>query len=175
MRAVAAAGVLALLGAVVGVVLIGVIQTIPIRIDTVGAGSCAPGAGDCRRVGVIQVVPSPAVGPGTPVPTPTARPEFAAADFPLIHAVGLGSDHVVLPGCGNGDDVGYYAYAHPQSHGRLDGKAGFIIGGVPQQHALALQLSPGYVEIEGVKHMVMVSRNMLECDRFEGQVVEVKP
>lgn len=163
---IGAAVVLALVAILVVAIIIylNTIRTNPIRVDIVGAGSCPVGAGDCRRVGVIQVVP-PA----------TARPVFSAPDFPAAHSYGLGSDHVVLPGCGDGDDVGYYAYAHPQSHGRLDSKEGFVLGGVPQQHSLTAQSAPAYLEFEGVKHLVMVSTNLLNCDDFEGQVVKVKP
>ena len=167
MKVAYVAGILALLVMVIAVVIVSVVQTKPIRIDIAGAGSCPPGVGECRMVAALEVVSTP--------PTPPVPPEFAATDFSLDHAFGLGSDHVVLPGCGNGSDVGYYAYTHPQAHGRLDSKEGFVIGGLPQQHALALQSTPPYIEFEGVKHMVMVSSNLLECDRFEGQVVKVKP
>ena len=129
---------------------------------TTSGTACPAGSGDCRRVAVKEIV---SVG--------ASAPTFAQADF--THAFGLTSNHVVLPGCGSGSSMGYYAYSHPLAHGILDPQDGFVIGGMPQQHALRPQSTPPYLEFAGVKHMVMVSRNILECDKFEGEVVRVKP
>ena len=148
-----AAGLLA-----IGVFFILELQARPWTVGIAKGRQCEAGQEDCRRAALREV----AVGAPLPV--------FVAADFLLVNAYHLDSENITLPSCSDPANTAYYAYAHPETQGRV---TVFELGGLNQISGMTSQQTP--TVIEGRDNRVLVTDNLLECGYMGGEIVKVKP